>query len=363
MNEDIYIIGYARVSSAKQAQIGEGLERQERDIKTYCKDKGWKLFGEQVFLEPFTGTNTDRPAYNQILQLLKSNGKGVNIRYFVFWDFDRLTRAGTIDYEQIWEDVKTYGVALRDTAGVIQDEVDYFAKYGLKHTYKFAVARPSEDTERTRVEDARKDRIKILRRLTAPQIERTQDGYHIGPPNYGFRNAWIYVDGKKKCIQERKEDEAIYVEKIFERRAHSPMTDEEIANEVNAMGYKSKIKNHWSKSKLEQIGTKGGVKMTEKHVQELISKTYYAGVLIKKMNNYKARKSQYKGLVSIETWNKANRGKLFIQEHNDGIVEILKNVGVHGKKRYKLNPYYPYKGVLKCELCGKNMKASANQAF
>lgn len=94
MNDKIYVIGYARVSTPKQAQTGESLEAQEDAIKRYCKAQDWELFPKDtVFKEPYTGTKTDRPIYNSILAMLKENKKAINIQYFVFWDFDRLTRA------------------------------------------------------------------------------------------------------------------------------------------------------------------------------------------------------------------------------------------------------------------------------
>jgi site-specific DNA recombinase len=360
-NKEIYVIGYARVSSDKQARIGEGLERQEADIKDYCKSKGWILFPEnKIFRESFTGTNTNRPVYNQILELLKNNKGKINIKYLVFWEFDRLTRAGIKDYNQIWSDLSKYNVSLRDTRDVIQEEKDLFAKYRLNHTYEFALERPSEDTETQKVEDARKDRLAVLRKLTPPQIERVQDGYHIGKPDYGFRNKWIYVDNKKKCIQERREDEAKYVEKIFYLRAEGLKTDDEIADIVNKQGYKSRERVIWSEDEKTQIGTTGNVKMNAKQVQQIIIRPVYAGILSKKMNNYKPIRAKYSGLLDIDTWNKANRGKLFIKENNDGSIEILRNIGVHSKKRNKLNPEYPYKGILVCEICRKEMKASAS---
>lgn len=361
MNEKVYVIGYARVSSPKQAQIGEGLEVQEQAIKRYCEKMGWTLFPtNKVFQEPFTGTNTNRPVYKDILEILKSNKEAINIKHFVFWDFDRLTRAGTIDYDQIWNDVKNYGVSLRDTTGVIQEEKDAFEHFGLKKKYNFAVARPSEDTERQKVEDARKDRIKILKRLIEPEIRLTQEGYHIGRPDYGFENKKVFVENKKKCIQVRYEPEAKFIERLYQLRAEGILTDEEIANILNLEGYKSKLMVKWSKNKTKQIGTIGGNTLTVKHLQDIIKRTTYCGVICEEWTNHLPIRAKYKGLVGIETWNKANKGKVFLQENNNGSLELLKDVGVHGKKRFKYNPKFPYKGVLKCELCGKTMKGSAS---
>lgn len=76
MSEPVYVIGYARVSTPKQAQTGESLEVQEEKIKQYCKKKGYTLYpNNTVFREPFSGSNLFRPAYKAILELLKKENK------------------------------------------------------------------------------------------------------------------------------------------------------------------------------------------------------------------------------------------------------------------------------------------------
>lgn len=361
MSETTYVIGYARVSTPRQAQTGEGLDIQENAIKRYCDKMGWILFpSNKVYREPFTGTNTNRPVYNEILEMLKANKKAINVKYFVFWDFDRLTRAGTLDYDKIWEDVKSFDVQLRDTTGVIQDEKDAFEEFDFDFHYDWAKARPSEDTERERVEDARKERIKILQRLIRPEIMLTQDGYHIGRPDYGFENKKVFVESKKKCIQVRNEPEAVFVEAIFKLRAEGVLSDQEICDNVNAMGYKSKSMIKWNMDKTKQTGTLGGNKLDIKQLQNIVKRFSYCGVICEKWTKYQPIKAKYEGLVSIDEWNKANRGKLFIELESDDTITLSKDVNVHSKKRKKYNPDYPFKGILMCETCGSTMKASAS---
>ena len=361
MNEKIFVIGYARVSSSKQAGIGEGLELQEAAIKRHCKEKGWTLFPEdKVFLESHTGSKIDRPVYNYILEVMKSNYKRINLKYLVFWDFDRLTRAGLIDYDQIWKDMSQFNISLRDTTNVIQDEINTFAYLGLNKTYDFAIGRPSEDTERKKIEDARIDKKRILKKLIEPEIHRVREGYHIGNTDYGFRVERIYVENKKKCIQVRYQPEAEHIELIYKLRSEGILTDKEIVENVNAQGYRSRTVNKWNKEKTKIIGTKGGVVLTEKHLAEIIKRPVYCGVIKEEWTNHLPIYAKYKGLVCVEVWNKANKGKVFLQENNDGRLEFFKNIGVHGKKRYKYNPKFPYKGVLKCDLCGKIMKGSSS---
>lgn len=367
MSDQIYVIGYARVSSPKQAQQGEGLDDQERIIKRYCDKMGWTLFPKDtVFQENYTGTKKDRPIYNQILAMLKENKKAINIKYLVFWDFDRLTRAGSVDYDQIWKDVESFDVELRDTTGIIQDKKDAFEEFGLRKVYDFAVGRPSKDAEQEKVETAKKERIKILQRLIKPQIRLTQEGYHIGRPDYGFQNEKIFVENKKKCIQVRYEPEARFVEAIYKMRIENTLSDTEICNAVNSMGYKSRVMNKWSKDRKTVISKIGGNPLTEKQLQVIIKRSTYCGVICEEWTNHLPIKAKYKGLISVDDWNKANRGKLYLDLLPDGSVELLKNIGVHGKKRHKYNPKFPFKGVLMCDVCksmgkSKPLKASASK--
>lgn len=106
-----------------------------------------------------------------------------------------------LDYKQIWSDVKEYGVDLRDTQGVIQSERNAFDQFNFDFTYDWAVTRSSESAELTKIEEAKNNRIKILRQLIKPEIERTQEGYHIGRPDYGFLNKEIKVEEKRNVFR------------------------------------------------------------------------------------------------------------------------------------------------------------------
>jgi site-specific DNA recombinase len=65
-------VGYCRVSSIGQQKTGTGLDRQEKDIKAYAKRSGYKL--TKVYHESFTGTEIDRPVFEEMIADLLSNG-------------------------------------------------------------------------------------------------------------------------------------------------------------------------------------------------------------------------------------------------------------------------------------------------
>ncbi len=363
MDQPIYVIGYARVSTPKQAQTGESLEAQEKAIRKYCEKKGYALFPDnKVFKEPYSGSNLFRPAYREILGIIKNNiHSKTKVKYLVFWDFDRLTRGGSADYDQIWKDVSEYGVELRDTTEIIQQEVNIIKEeFGLDIEYGWSTARPSEEAEKTKAEDARKHKRKILQTMITAEIRLTIDGYHIGRPDYGFQNKKIFVGTKKKCIQERFEPEAVFVERIYKLRAEGILSDQEICNDVNALGYKSRTFNKWNKDKTKVLSVSGGNKLTVKQLQDMIKRFTYCGVICERWTKYQPIKAKYEGLVTIDQWNTANRGKVQLEIGDDDYFTLLKDVNIHSKKRKKYNPNFPFKGVLICEVCGKVMKASAS---
>lgn len=91
------IIGYCRVSSKKQLE-GYGLEAQIEEIKS-------KYENAIIYQEQYTGTKTDRPVFNEVLNELK---KGDTL---VVTKLDRLAR-NTVEGIQIVEDLFKRGVAV-----------------------------------------------------------------------------------------------------------------------------------------------------------------------------------------------------------------------------------------------------------
>ena len=58
-------LGYARVSTKEQK-----LDRQEANIRQFCKENDIALFKDKVYTENFTGKSMDRPVYNVVRELL-----------------------------------------------------------------------------------------------------------------------------------------------------------------------------------------------------------------------------------------------------------------------------------------------------
>ncbi len=72
-------------------------------------------------------------------------------------------------------------------------------------------------------------------------------------------------------------------------------------------------------------------------------------------------KTRYEGLVSISTFNKANKGRRFIEENQDGSITIHKDYNPHSLKRIKDNPLFPFKSVIMCPVCDKPFLGSVSK--
>src|SRR3569623_696050 len=100
---------------------------------------------------------------------------------------------------------------------------------------------------------------------------------------------------------------------MFELRAAGQLTVPQIVERINAMGFRSRVRNRWDPTHQRIIGKRGGQKLTPKRYQEIIKRPIYCGVVWEKWTNWQPVKAAYDGRVSIEVWNVANRGSRIIQ--------------------------------------------------
>jgi len=178
---------YIRVSTQEQADEGYSIGAQTEKLKAYCKAKGWSVY--HIYTDPgFSGSNTDRPALNQMLRDVKKR----EIDAVVVYKLDRLSRSQ------------------KDTLYLIEDVF-------LAHNVEFVSMNENFDTStpfgRAMIGIlsvfAQLEREQIRERMTMGLIERAKDGYWHGggydPIGYD------YVDGELKI----NEYEALQVREIY----------------------------------------------------------------------------------------------------------------------------------------------------
>ena len=347
---------YCRVSSAKSAQEGESLDTQESICRRFVDGRGLAIVpGGKVFRETFSGRKDKRPVLEEVFDFIKEHPGKVD--YFVFRVIDRFTRGGSYSYEMIKRRLATFGVEMIDTYGVIQP-----AKNTLEHVgfeYEWSRTSPSEIAETVIANTAKAEVTNVLTRLIGREIELTNQGFQIGQPADGFLNKRVIMDGKRKVVQVPDPNRAKFIVEMFSLRAAGTHSDKEIVKRVNAMGYRTKVHNRWDKSHENVIGSRGGVPLNVKHLQEIIRRPIYCGIVCEKWTRNRPIKAQYDGLVSIETFNRANRNNVFIDDDASGL-QIHYDSHPERKTVFKTrnNPLFPYKNFVLCPSCRKPFTGS-----
>ena len=183
--------GYVRVSGQGQVE-GDGLIRQEKVIKDYCKQNNLNLV--KIYRdEGISGTIENRPALAEMLFSLEKNG--FDIKTIVIERLDRLARDLLVQ-ETIINDIKNKGfdlisscegddLASNDpTRKLIRQVMGAIAEYDKNMTVaKLKVARDRMNTQNGKCEgrknynEVAKDTLKELKRLRRKRKGRVRKTY------------------------------------------------------------------------------------------------------------------------------------------------------------------------------------------
>ena len=355
-------IGYLRISDPKQL-TGSSLEDQEKAIRAHVKSKGWELYKDQVFNDIFTGITSLRPTYQFLLEEIREN-KG-RIDFFVIKVLDRISREGAAEYFSMKDELSALGVELRDTQDIIQPAINTLSHTGVG--FEWSMVSSSRMTETILAEMGRQERVNILTRTVSGSLERIETGYHVRAPNDGYVNVEVVdANGKVRYINAPDPERAKFIEMIFEMSDKGVFSDKEIVEKINACGYKTKIKKKWNKKRDTVIGSIGGTPMTVKGMQALRKNPIYCGVKIENWGNTISKKMVVKtinsGLVTVELFNRVNKGKVFVQELENNLVQVLYNQQPEKsvQKRNKFRTDFIFKNIILCPYCRKPLKASGS---
>ena len=357
--QKINVIGHCRVSSSKQAQEGESLDVQEGIVRAHAERNDWNMV--RIWHENYSGRKDSRPVFNEILAYMDAH-PGL-IEYYVFRTIDRFTRGGTGMYEQMRQELLRRGVTMVDTGGMIQKTKNTLED--LDFEYPWSRHSPSEITEVVVATTSKHEVTTIETRMIGQEIRLTQQGYKVRQPQDGFLNSKTYdADGKKRTVMVEDPNRAKYHRAMFDLRAEGQLSDLEIVSRVNAMGYRSRAHRKWDKSHTKILGPGGGKLLTVKHLQEIIQRPIYAGFICEFWTRHQPIKAKFDGLISLETFNAANRGRVFIEEREDGTYGILYDYHPDRRvvKRMKDNPLFPYKSVIMCPECGMPFMGSRSRS-
>ena len=329
MNNKTGIV-YCRVSTEKQRKDGDSLDSQEKACRAYCKNNNIQVLW--VFRETYSWKSSDRVIFNEAIRNAIEN----KIKYFVIFDIDRFSREWYEKHSEFKSLLASGWVILKDSKNIIWDEVTVIENDIIDISwYSWNRENPSEITEMVLSTNAKMEWKKILQRTITKEIVLEQAWYHVRTSNFWFKNKSVKIPNWKWTIQVRDSVEWVFIEELFRLRANNLLSDEEIVDQINSIGY---ISRRWAKLSVMQM-------------QIYIKNPIYAGVICSKWTGYKAIRAAYEGLVSIEIWNRANKWKKTILEGVNGEIKVVHWRGesdiVEVKRRKKFDPNLPFRNLIK----------------
>lgn len=346
-------VALLRVSTDKQFQEGESIEAQRRKVEFAAKRERIDIV--RFFTEHYSGRKTDRRVLDDLFKFLAENK---DIQCVLVGDIDRFTRGGTEVYLALKRRLSEMGVALIDTTGIIQPDRNRLEHLGVE--YQWSIEAPSRYAEIFMAEKARSEASDILTRLIGQQIQLTREGYQVRPANFGYRNVKVTLEnGSRKTIMEPHEEEATFIRRIFELRAEGGISDQQISDHVNALGYKSRGRRIFDQVTRKVIGHTGRKIMTPKQLQRIVKKPIYCGIRLDAWNQGIPVEAQSEPIVSIHLFNRANRGEVKVSKLKDGTISVDRNPVKYSS--YRNNPDFLLRHVVTCSHCEKPMLASKSR--
>lgn len=180
-------VAYLRVSTEKQAEEGNGLDSQKRDILQYA-GKNNLLISEWYIDDGYTGSNMDRPA----LQKLIADCMNRNIDIVIAFKLDRISR-NMVDGIYIIEKIF---IPNKVEFKCVHDSISYDSPMEQAYTQMMAVF-------------AQLDKNTMMLRMRGGMLERIKQGYWHGGGNLPYcysydKNKGILVPIPEKAEKARQ---------------------------------------------------------------------------------------------------------------------------------------------------------------
>jgi site-specific DNA recombinase len=362
-----YAIEIEAVSSEKQLIIGDSHEDQARQIQLAIQRLEANHKCRIVVKKRFNITGSRSGAFDVQPLLVplnyckEQNKHKVIIKFALLKSIDRATRAGALVFGYLKNEFIKAGVTLVDTYGVISTQnINTLEHLGI--SFPWSVYSTSWITEMLEAERAKSEVRDILTRMIGAEVNYVRLGYRVRPAPPGYKNIKEETTHGMRVVLAPHDIEAPWFIRMFELRIQGNLTDGQIVEEINKMGFKTRIqKLHDKIDKKKVIGFKGGNPLDVEQLRLYLQRPIYAGINIEKWTEGKPVKGKFKGLVTIEMFNKANRGKVIIVEDGD-MVRIYKNKPAEWLlRKQKDNPLYPYKKYVLCPKCFEQFYASGSR--
>ena len=230
----IYAVGAIRVSTEKQGRDGDSPDAQKEQIDRYGESRNMSIRKYFAFLE--SGSKVQQPMQEAIDYCKDPKNQ---IKYFVIKSIDRFTRGGSRIYEDLKEQLDACGVTLVDVYGVISGEkVNTLDHLGF--TYNWSEYSPSKKTEILEAERAKDELRDIMSRMIGAEIRYTQVGYWMRQPPFGYMSEKVETRHGKRTVLRPHLEEAPLIRKLYELKALGTMSDRQIVDKMNELGFRTR---------------------------------------------------------------------------------------------------------------------------
>lgn len=349
-------IAAIRVSSAGQGIDGDSPEAQKEQIAAYAKRHNINIKEFFIFME--SASKKEQPMQKAIDYC--RNPKN-DIQLFIIKSIDRFTRGGSYVYDHLKMQLERYGVKLVDIYGIISSQkVNTLEHLGI--SFDWSVYSPTKKAEILEAERSKDEMRDIMSRMIGAEIRYARMGYWVREAPLGYILEKIETPNGKRCILKPHPVESEWFIKMFELRCRGTLDDHQIVEEINKLGFKTRIDYvRDSNDRTKIIKQHGGNKLNIKGLWRYIQNPIYAGVSQEKWTEGQRVKGKYEGLVSIETFNKANRGKITIVQEDGKITIYKRKPPEYLVKKGVRNPDFPYKRIVMCPHCEKPLFGSASK--
>lgn len=294
---------YTRVSSDLQIS-NYSLDTQEDLCRNYAEKQGYKIL--KVFREEGESAKTaDRPVLIELLDYCRDNHKKINS--VLVYRFDRAARS-TQDHLAIKARLAKYGVRLESTSEPIDDSP-------TGRFLEIVIAANAQLDNEVRAE---KTRNGLYKQFKAGITTRVPLGFKVGD-----------VMGKRAQVEDEETYDRVRESWYLMNTGTRSLND--MANEMNRMGLLVK----WGKKQK---------KITKQYANKLFRNIFYIGYLPSKKYQEQV-KGIHKPMISEQVF-------YHVQDILDG-----RNNQPISQKRLVNNPLFPLRGIIKCDVCGKNLTA------
>jgi hypothetical protein len=347
-------IAAIRVSTTQQGTHGDSPEAQREQIERFAEIRGVNL--KEIFLFMESASKEEQPMQQAIDYCIDPKHK---IDIFIVKSIDRFTRGGSYAYSNLKRQLDRCNVQLVDIYGVIgTQKVNTLEHLGV--SYKWSVYDPTKNSEMLEAERASDEKRDIMSRMIGAQIRYARLGYHMRRPPLGFISQTVETINGSRQILMPEPGKAPWIIAMFELKARRTLSNLQIVDRINDMGYLTPVRLiRDKKNRMKIIARVGGNKLTLKTMDGHIKNMLYAGVICEKWTLHKPIKGRFNGLVSIETFNQANWNSIEIVQN--GVELGIKDLKARTKQINRSNDNYPFRGVEACPECGRLFFGSASR--